>query len=75
MKHGPIVQSVLLRKPISKEMAHAILMRHGYKATKVDETENYLRFRQRDPKPLEAAGYRFRTIPMGKVGELILAYK
>ena len=69
-----IVQSILLHKPISREKAEAILKRNGFKASKVDETENYLRYRQRDPKPLERQGYRFRTVPMGKIGEMILAY-
>lgn len=71
---APVVQSVLLHKPITREKAEAILKRNGFKVTKVDETEQYLRYRQREPRPLEKKGYRFRTVPLGKLGQLVLAY-
>lgn len=69
-----VVQSVLLKKPITLKEARRILAKHGYKSRKVDETEHFYRFRQEDPAPLERKGWRFRNVPLGTIGELILAY-
>lgn len=69
-----LVVSVLLRKPISMEKAREWLHDHGYASHKVHETPEFLRFRQRDPEPLEKTGWRFRTIKMGETGDLIVAY-
>ena len=68
-----IVQSVLVRKDVSLAEARDIVRRNGFVAEKVDETEDYYRFRQRRPMELERAGFRFRTIPFGDHGKLIVA--
>ena len=69
-----IVQSVILRKPIGLAEARKWLMDHGYSHKKVDSTHHFYRFRQHDPVPLEKAGFRFRSIPIGEMGDLIVAY-
>lgn len=70
-----VVQSVILRKPITLAEARDFLLRHGYSYRKTDSTPHFYRFRQVDPAPLEKAGFRFRTIPLGDMGDLIVAYK
>lgn len=45
---------------------------HGYSAYKVDKTPFMYRFRQMDPAALQQ--YRFRTIRLGDIGDLIMAY-
>lgn len=72
---GYVVQSVILRKPISMAEAREFLLKHGYSYKKTDSTPHFYRFRQHDPVPLEKAGFRFRTIPLGEKGDLIVAYK
>jgi hypothetical protein len=67
------VQSVTLRRSkFSKGDAFAWVRDHGYKATKVDITPTFYRFRQMDPERLHGA--RVRTIDLGDVGHLLLAY-
>lgn len=68
-----IVQSILIRKDIPLAEARAIVRRNGFVAEKVDETEDYHRFRQRRPMELERLGYRFRTVPFGEHGKMIVA--
>jgi hypothetical protein len=71
-----IVQSVLLCKAhFTKEQAKHWIVTHGYKLSTPDVTNRYYRFRQHNPKNLEALHMRFRTIPLGKEGDLIIAYK
>ena len=68
-----LVQSVLLkRNKFTKDEAFRWVKLHGYKHHKVDMTHDYYRFRQIDPELLHL--YYFRTIPLGDVGELIVAY-
>ena len=43
---------------------------HNYKDNGVDTTDRFYRFRQHEPLPF----VRYRTIELGKVGELIMAY-
>jgi len=75
--HGDgVVQSVLLCKHMfSKQEAKKWIVEHGYKLSSPDTTNMYYRFRQENPKNLEALHMKFRTIKMGKVGDLILAYR
>lgn len=68
-----IVQSVLLRRDMFT-LPEAIqwIKEHGYTATKIDKTPIMYRFRQVDPQAL--THYRFRTIRLGDVGDLIVSY-
>jgi hypothetical protein len=78
MKHhgDGIVQSVLLCKDMfTKDEAKHWIIEHGYKVSSPDTTNRYYRFRQENPKNLEAMHMRFRTISMGKAGDLIIAYR
>jgi hypothetical protein len=68
-----IVQSVSLRRSsFSKGDAFAWVRDHGYSASKVDISPHFYRFRQADPERFHGA--HFRTIDLGEVGHLILAY-
>ncbi len=59
------VQSVLFDKKESTEaQARTWLKDHDFKASKLDETDDKLRFRQRDPSDFESGS--FRTIDAGK---------
>jgi len=73
---GGLVQSVLLKKShFSKEEAKHWIVKHGYKLSTPDVTNRFYRFRQHNPRNLEAMHMRFRTIHMGEMGDLILAYR
>ncbi len=68
-----VVQSVHLRRDrFSKGDAFKWVRDHGYKASKVDISPQVYRFRQQDPERLRGA--RFRTVDLGTVGNLLLAY-
>jgi hypothetical protein len=71
-----LVQSILFNK--SKwdlKESRKWLRENGYKSTKVDEKEHFLRFRQVDPTKLEKRGFYFRTKKLGNSGiEFIIAY-
>ena len=68
-----IVQSVTLRRDkYSRDEAFAWIRKHGYKATKVDVTPHFYRFRQVDPERLR--GGRFRTLDLGTDGHMIVVY-
>lgn len=70
-----VVQSVILKRSLfSPEKARAFVIGHHYKAYKMDTTPEYYRFRQIDPSALENAGFRFRNVPLGKEGYLVIAY-
>jgi len=69
-----VVQSVLLsRDEFTQEEAQKWVRDHGYKAHKVDVTQKYYRYRQTDPESLPFTA-RIRTIDLGKIGKLIVAY-
>lgn len=70
-----LVQSVLLARDKFKslEAAKAWLVSHGYRYTIPDTTMSYYRFRQHDPHRL-AMTHRLRTVKLGDVGNLIVAY-
>lgn len=72
-----MLQSVVFRRhAISIEDAQKFIHRHGMKADKIDITPSTIRFRQRDPHPLEREGARFRTKELpGGIGYLVLAYE
>ena len=68
-----IVQSVVLkRSKLTRREADAWIHKHGYKLTSPDITGEFMRYRQMDPARLHA--FRFRTIDLGDVGSLIVAY-
>jgi hypothetical protein len=68
-----IVQSVLLRKSkYTKHEAIEWIKKHNYHHHKIDETREFFRFRQRNPDSFP--GGRFRTIPLGSDGEMIMWY-
>lgn len=59
------VQSILVpRSRYSKSEAEAWVRRNGYRVKKIDTTEHYYRFRQRDPREFTVE----RTIPLGHGG-------
>ena len=69
-----VVQSVLLsRDEFTQEQARDWIKKHGYKAQKVDVTQDYYRYRQVDPDTLPFTG-RYRTIDLGKIGKLVVVY-
>ena len=68
-----LVQSVILKKDkFTKSEAFDWIKKHGYKHHNVDATPHYYRFRQVDPALLHL--YRFREIPLGDDGYLVVAY-
>lgn len=70
---GYIIQSVVLRRDkFTPTEAREWAQAHGYKTTKIDITPHFTRFRQQDPDRLR--GGRFRTIGLGDVGNLVIAY-
>ena len=58
-----VVQSVLIPYSMSQRQAYDWLDRHGFVRYKVDEKQNFRRFRQYDPRPDET--YRTRVLPNG----------
>ena len=67
------VQSVLLKRDkFSKGEAFKWVRDHGYKASKVDVTPQYFRFRQVPVS--DAIGVRYRAIPLGNDGYLNMLY-
>lgn len=68
-----IVQSVTLKRDkMSKREADEWIRKHGYKMSMPDVTPHLFRYRQVNPERLH--GFRFRTISLGDVGHLIVAY-
>ena len=68
-----IIQSVVFKREYGVSQARSWLSSHGFGSNKVDITPESLRFRQYDPKPLEASGYRFITKKFAH-GSFIIAY-
>ena len=73
--NGPIVQSVIFKKPINKRECVKWLKEHDYKGLEVDSKPEHFRFRQLDPEPLEHEGYHFITKKIDDTVSLIIAYK
>lgn len=69
-----VTQAIHLRKDaFSKGEAYAWIREHGYKPIKAVHTSpHFYMFRLVDPDRIKGA--RFRTIELGKVGEMIVAY-
>jgi hypothetical protein len=69
-----VVQNVSLRRSkFSKGEAMAWVRDHNYRPIKeVHVTPNFFQFRLVDPDRIRGA--RFRTVDLGDVGHLILAY-
>jgi len=68
-----IIQSVIFKREYGVSQARSWLTQHGFGTSKVDITPEHIRFRQYDPKNLEASGYRFRTKKFAH-GSFIIAY-
>ncbi len=68
-----IVQSVIFKREYGISNARTWLSRNGFGSSKVDITPESLRFRQYDPKPLEAMGYTFRTKKFAH-GSFVIAF-
>jgi len=71
-----MIQSILFDKHLwSLQDAIMFLEEHGYKHNKVDETDQYFRFRQISPSILRKKGYTiFRSKKTKKGIVFILAY-
>jgi hypothetical protein len=68
-----VIQSVAVRRDkMSKGDAYRWIRDHGYKATKVDVTPEFYRFRQMDPDRLRTG--RFRTVEFGDVALATIVY-
>lgn len=68
-----VTQSVILRRDkMSRREADRWIHEHGYKLTAPDITQEFYRYRQVNPERLH--GFRFRTIKLGDIGDLVLAY-
>ena len=68
-----VVQSVILkREKMTKREADRWVKENDYKLTSPDITTHYYRYRQVNPERLH--GFRFRTIELGDIGHLIVAY-
>lgn len=73
-----IIQSVLVDKD-KYNLVDAILyiLKNDYKADKIDESDNYYRFRQKEPLLLDKKGFdNYKTIKGLDEGiKIIIAYK
>jgi hypothetical protein len=73
-----IIQSVLIDKN-EYDLIDALLyiLKNNYKANKIDESNNYFRFRQVEPVILDNKGFnRYKTIKGIEEGtKFIIAYK
>jgi hypothetical protein len=68
-----LVQSVILKRDkMSRREADEWIRKHDYKLTSPDITPNYYRYRQVNPERLH--GFRIRTIELGDIGSLLVAY-
>jgi len=68
-----VVQSVVLnRDKLTRHEADRWVKEHGYKLTAPDITQTFYRYRQVNPERLHH--FRFRTIALGDIGHLIVAY-
>ena len=68
-----IVQSVILnRHALSRREADEGIHKHGDTLTAPDITHEFYRYRQVNPERLHH--FRFRTIDLGHIGKLIVAY-
>ena len=72
-----IVQSVLFDNSIWSVLDSANwLLNHDYKVLKIDESNNFIRYRQESPSVLQRQGYtQFHNKKLGNGIELIIAYK
>jgi len=73
-----IIQSVLIDKN-NYDLIDALLyiLKNNYKANKIDESDNYFRFRQVEPVILYKKGFdKYKTIKGLEEGtKIIIAYK
>jgi len=66
-----IIQSIILRKDrFTQREAEQWIRQHGYKLTNPDITRDFYRFRQQTPLP----NVHYRTVELGKDGEMIIGY-
>lgn len=70
------VQSVLIRNVVPLKDAIEWLDKNGFKHSKVDNTENYYRFRQINPMYLKNQGFtKVRTKLITPQIQFIISYK
>lgn len=72
------IQSVLIKKSdmYNLERAANWIVKNGFKIKKVDETNNYYRFRQISPSQLRKENYNhYVTKPISNDVTFIIAYK
>jgi len=72
-----IASIYLPKKDYTLENAKSFLKHHGYKINKVDDENNYFKFRQLSPRTLRKYGFfDYKSKQLGKTGILlIIAYK
>ena len=82
MSRPVIVQSIMFDKHRNTlPQAYAWLKKHGYKIKKIDETNNYYRFRQISPSEIDKKNSPYLTHYVNKLVDehkiiyLVLAYK
>lgn len=69
-----IIQSVIINKNLySRPVAKRWIKKHNFKDYKVDETPNYYRFRQTDPKQFKKKGMQFRMKEVAPGVHFVLA--
>jgi hypothetical protein len=68
-----IIQSIIFKREYGVTRARDWLRANGFGNNKIDVTPESLRFRQYDPKHLEAMGYKFRTKKFAH-GSFIIAF-
>lgn len=70
-----VVQSVIVSKDLTLEVAKGLVRELGYMVYKIDNTRNYYRFRQVDPDELRNKGMKkFRTETLNKYIKIIHQY-
>lgn len=67
------IQSIILRKDrFTQKQAEQWIRKHGYKLTEPDITHEFYRFRQHPV--MEASLVRYKNVPLGDDGFLVIAY-
>lgn len=71
------IQSIIFKKLVyNKRQAIQFLKKNGFRYNKLDETENFYRFRQLDPNQLKELGFSIvRTKEISNGISFIIYYK
>lgn len=73
---GMEIQSVLFPKTkFTASSSQSWMKSHGYHTTKMDETENYYRYRQRSPKSFKRGSFRIITLGKTNVRAIVACPK